>query len=319
MLFLDKKVRLAAVLLATGMLFCASCSKKEGALVTKNRVSQVFTEERMMMGDVELYHYDRHLSEAWNWDGKELYRIDYHDSPPYSEVFFYEGKQISSTIIPAYRIRNEFLYDGRKLERIDCYQRDTLLYSCQFRHNDGKMTAMDVVYYASLEGTPFQKKACSVLFSHVMGDVVGALVAEETVQTNVRRQKKGCKGNYVEHMEFVWDDDDVVVIRSRTDMEEYEISLQYDDKKNPYSQLFGSREMWDGVILGFRMLSEHNVVSATFPPRANEPQYVNYSYRYDGDYPVRRTVTYSYVAASRQDFEETTYSYTRVDEYAYGG
>lgn len=315
MLFHLKKTRYAFVLLTVGTLAFGSCGKREGAPDIRGRLVQVYSEETMMMGESELYHYERHLSEQWNWDGKELYRIDYYDSPPYSEVFFYDGRQISRTTIPAYNIRNEFVYDGRMLERIDCYRKDTLLYSCRFRHEDDRMAGMDI-HHTDNPATSNQKADLFyATFSPLMGEMAGRLLAEDQKRLVESRQKKGCKGGYEEQYDFTWNDDDVTLITHRVGSDLEETELSYDDGRNPYAQLFGYREINTSPVMGFRMLSEHNVISATV--RGNETRVYNCSYQYDGKYPIRRTVTYSYEASDIQTLEETTYSCTHVDEYRY--
>lgn len=302
------------IFVSLSLLLWVSCGKREGAPDSRQRLSQVFSEEWTMMGESEYYHDARHLAERWNWDRKELYRIDYYDSPPYSEVFFYEGKQIIRTTVPAYNIRNEYFYDGRVLERIDCYRKDTLLYSSQFRHNDNRMVGMDVHYQG---GSVASKQEEALLFtgSPLLGDMMVRLLVEDHRRMEAQRQKKGNKSDFEVNYEFTWDDDDVTLITRRVETDIQEIELRYDECRNPYAQLFGYRELNGSVVMGFRMLSEHNIVKATF--RGDAPMVYNCSYQYDGNIPVRRTVTYTYTAADIQTLEETTYTFTHIDEYQY--
>ncbi len=134
------------------LLLLQSCSKKEGVVGSRQRLAQIMFEETQTIGDVMIYDRPLSIGERWNWDGDELYRIDYSDESQFSEIFYYDRRgRISRTTVPAYKIERDFYYDGRTLERIKCYRDGELYCTVVFRHNDKHISGMDWQYESSAE------------------------------------------------------------------------------------------------------------------------------------------------------------------------
>lgn len=295
-----------AVLLS--LLVISSC-RKEGALVKKEKIDYVTTEETIYVGEAIFYHSDKHVSEQWNWDGNELYRVDYRGEKTYSELFYYDNRnRIRRTSIPAYRIVNEFYYDGRMLERIESYKNDTLFCTTSFVHTDGRMTGMKVRMLEN-GNVKMQEYANEGPLKYLAGKEMAALLYSNS------ERKKG-KGNADIEYTFLWQDNNVTRINCFSGDENWIILLEYDDKVNPYNQLFGYNKMNEGIF-GFEMLSKNNITAITMPYRFDENQRFTYTYDYEGSFPSRKVLSFSYMALEEVNWQEVVYSHHYIYEYHY--
>ena len=301
-------------------LFAAWSCRKEGSLVKREKIDFVTTEETIYIGDAIYYHYDKHVSEQWNWDGNELYRVDYRGDKTYSELFYYDNRnRIRRTSIPAHRIVNEFYYDGRMLERIESYKNDTLFCTTSFVHTDGRMTGMKVRYaYEGKSQMCANDSPLKYLVGKEMSDVLCGSVARSDV-SNVEQTAaftKSGKGNANIEYTFLWQNNNVTRINCFSGDENWIILLEYDDKVNPYNQLFGYNKMNEGIF-GFEMLSKNNITAITMPYRFDENQRFTYMYDYEGSFPSRKVLSFSYMALEEVNWQEVVYSHHYIYEYHY--
>lgn len=305
--------------LAAIVLLLASCSKREGVLDKKNRIDAVYVEERHYQ-DNNLYHNTgSYVEEDWHWDGKEMYRIDYRGEHTYSENFFYGSHRcLQRTTVPAYDIRSEFFYDGRQLEHIDFYREDDKYLTVTFLHDDDLLTEIDCQYYQL--ATEADSQIVAILHRHnPIAALLGAEVHSKLEAENAKRLAAQCKrgeGSMLTRYELTWNDDNVSAIRCIDADGTRNIQLTYDDKRNPYRQLFGYREVTD-PLFGFEMLSENNITSIRMPYGRNDNQLFTYRYDYDGDYPTARTLTYSYPTTNSVTFDSVTYKYEKDEKFVY--
>lgn len=301
------------------VLLVASCAKREGVIDKKNRIEEVYAEERHYMDNNLFHSIESYVEEDWHWDGKEMYRIDYRGEHPYSENFFYGSHRcLERTTVPAYNIRSEFFYDGRMLEHIDYYRDDEKYLTVTLLHDGENLTEIDCQYYSL--STESDSEAVAILHKrNPIAALLGAEVHSKLEAENTKRlaaQCKSGKGPMLTRYELTWDGDNVSAIRCIDADGTRNILLSYDDKRNPYRQLFGYREITD-PLFGFEMLSENNITSIRMPYGRNANQLFTYRYEYDGDYPSKRTLTYSYQTISVFSFDSVMYKYEKEERYVY--
>lgn len=302
----SKNLLSIALFVALPLVVCvmAGC-KKEGKLNTKQKIDKVFREESMMMGGEMLYHDAESLSEEWCWDGKELYRIDYYVNHQCSENFFYDGKQIVRTTVPAYGIENRLHYDGRELERIESYIDGELDYTILFSHDDGKISEMRWIYSTSETSENNNNPLLDKMFG-------GELVVAITANNEMLRKRSGRKDDSEIVYHFEWKDGNV----KKVTCGDWQAEMTYDDNYNPYHNLFGENELND-PLFGFEMMSENNIRTITMPFKTYGTIVFTYTYEYEDDFPKRRTLNYSYSAPGISSYEMTSYELTRVEKFIY--
>ena len=309
---MSKIVKLSLTL---ALLFSVSCSKKEGAPDHRYRINNIVAEENHYHDNALFANIPSYVEEDWQWDGDELYRIDYLGDHAYSENFFLDNRdRIIQTTIPAYYIRTMFHYDGRKLERIDIYNHDELYSDMVFVHNDKRLSEIVCNYYMADTTNPALVKISNPL-SAMLQNKVGEIHAMECAKNVEKQLKTNAKQTVSVHYSLTWSDNNVTAINCSTPDGTYTITLTYDNHRNPYSQLFGYREMTDPVY-GFEMLSENNILTITMPYNNIKNQLFTYTYQYDDEYPSRRTLAYSYRSINLT-FDSVTYKYERTETFNY--
>ena len=293
------------------------CSKKEGTPDNKQRIDYISVDEKATLDGQPLYQYDSIKAEKWNWAGNELYRIDYRYSVTYSENIYYDNKdRIVRTTIPAYRQRNDFYYDGRQLDRIETFVADTLSTVLIFVHTDGTLTQIDRVDY-NINQTPntsTSQQLNNSTLSRLMGNDIAAAL---DVAASRRFAKSKAKTSTISY-KLEWDDDDNLthIAYNAADGEEH-IYITYDDKRNPYSELYTSYNL-DQTLFGFAMLSPHNVLTIRMPYGVHQELLFSYTYQYTDDYPTQRKLHYSYTTStSVTDWSEALFEYNRTENFYY--
>ena len=292
-----------------------SCGKRDGVVEDGRRIDSVTAVETQYF-DNEVYGTTgTYVEEKWNWDGDELFRIDYHGLHTYSENFFLDHRgRIYRTTVPAYSITCEYVYDGRNLESIEICRDggSETLGLIVFERGDGRVISR-------IECKQFAEVDTTGIVSDIMNSPLRAIVGHDAAQrlSEVCRdvQAVGRKGAVETTYELTWVDDNVTHIVCRGDKGVREISLTYDDKSNPYSQLFGYRELTD-PIYGFEMLSKNNVLTIRMPYGKIENQLFTYEYRYEKKYPVSRTLTYSYPTIG-PNFDSVVCKHEKKEYYTY--
>ncbi len=291
-------------------LFAVSCQHKDGAPDHRKRIQAVYSESAVSYDDVPFYNIDRHKVQEWKWDGNELYRIDYcEDVTTYSENIFYDRRhRISRTTVPAYGLRSEFAYKGRKLDTIYVYQNDQLSYLLLFTHADRHITSITQHFFA----TP-SEKALAHNPLHIINEQLFDQIPRSKGTSDVVYSLEWNKGN-------------VKSIKTTIDGESTLMRFTYDDKRNPLHDLFllyelqddepGTASLQDGQA-NLLMLSENNILTLT---RAfnNDPNYqFNYSYTYNDKYPETRTVRYQFTRMNNESFQDQTVSVVEKRYYEY--
>ncbi len=288
------------VLITSFVLLLASCGKRDGVLDSRQKIDYILSNETLTCDGEPYYSEDWHLSENWNWDGDELYRIDHYDFKQFSENYFYDShNRISYTTVPAYKIRTDFIYDGKKLQRIECSREETRLYHIDFHHDGKELVGMDLYRENVIEPDTAEEEALKASMSLVFGRDVARMI-----------DVKGGGSKGVVKYAFLWNDGNIT--RIECPEEGWSSEIEYDDKRNPYSQLYGYSET-NNSMYRFEMLSRNNILSLS----QNGLDYA-FSYEYDKkDFPTQRTVTYSYYAINNTTWDSSLFIYTRTEKYYY--
>ncbi|MBO7489342.1 MAG: hypothetical protein J6T88_03595 [Bacteroidales bacterium] len=312
-----KNKTLFVVAAAIGAMLCVSCGPKEGVIGKKHKIDQIMAVDSHYQDDRLLMTTDTYIEQKWNWDGKEMYRIDYHGGEhPYSEVFFYDGRKIIRTTVPAYSIRSEFFYDGRKLERIEVYDKDELYCNMAFIHDGKQLTGISCNYYTvSDTNNAILEKMANPLRS-LVGDEVAMCLNSENCQRIARQKARSSKSSVNVRYEIAWNDDNPTQIVCSDAEGQRTIRLQYDSKENPFYQLYGFHELND-PIFGFAMLSKNNVLAIRMPYKRNNNQLFKYRYEYDGDVVAKRWLSYSYPSVDYTTLDSVTYKFEKAEEFSY--
>lgn len=293
--------------LTLASLLLAGCAK-EGKLDHREKVSEVYATE-LIEHDGAQYHYlDTYLAERWHWSDNELIRIDYSDDATYCEWFYYDARgRLSYTTVPAYGIKNCFVYEGRKLARIDCYRNDELYETLRMTHDGSKLTGIECIP-AVLDTKAVLPSQASPL-KMLMGNDIAVLIEASSGSK--------AKASGVTRYKLKWNDGNVVKMTcSEPDGTTWEARMKYDNKRNPYSEMWGHYEMSD-PLFGFQMLSDNNLTELHIPFKRSQDQLIEYHYTYDGKYPTHRTTTYSYVALSELTWDEIVVKYTKEESINY--
>ena len=294
-----------------------SCGKKEGRVGHKERIDYIVATENIYYDGVLDFSTGEYVGEKWNWDGKELYRIDYGDKMPYSENIFYDKRnRIIRTTVPAYMIRNEFVYDGRMLDHIDCYKNDELFSRTSITHGDNVITSIVCQYFVAEPADTGIVAVAHNPLNAVLGHNVAKLFCCEQARKTLLDKKKGSKDVAVVEYDLSWSDDNLTHITCVSSEGRKEISLSYDDKCNPYKQLYSYHDLNDGVC-GFKMLSENNVTKVIMPYGVLDELVFTYKYEYDGDYPVARTLTYSFPVIDDATWDSVIAKHETVERITY--
>ena len=300
-------LQIVILLLLSAVTF--SCSKKEGKISAKHRLDNVVAIESRYIGNEQIYTTGTYSSEDWHWDGNEAYRIDYGGPGAYSEIFFYDNRhRIAKTTVPAFGIVSEFHYDGRMLEHVDYLKDGSLFSTVSFVHDDEQLTE---IIRTTFVADSVVSRISSSLISSFWGRCDVGQLAQQTRRTNSPKQTQ------TEHFQLTWSNNNVVAIRCSDGVEAYDISVTYDDKKNPYSQLFGYHDM--NIEVGnFKMMSENNITRIVMPYKNYGNTTFDFKYVYDDeDYPSQRTMSYSFPVINTDTWEEVSARCEFTETYSY--
>lgn len=283
------KRRFYLLFLVPLLLILASC-EKDGNPQDRMKIEEIYAEKEVLYNDVHQYTLSNRLVEKWCWDGNTLSRIDYcEDMATYSENFYYNGRnQIVSSTVPAYGLRSEMSYDGRKLSEISVYLDDQLAYVYRFYYEGKQLIRLELS-----QESPVADKACPLISRmHSLHPFSNLLSPKSTTSQT---------------LDFTWDDDNLIAaILSSGQSIPVHYAFDYDDGNNPYYDLL-SLYTFDGGMRSPYLFSKNNIVSIL----CNEDDLnglTTFAYQYGAhDYPTNIVVRHSHQALDEQgDWGEMT-------------
>lgn len=289
------------ILSAAALMLFAAC-QKDGKYNPKEKIAKVSEEYVYSYNDEWNNYYDsvpKHVTEEWTWDGKELSQIAYIDIdydengnivPDGQDIikFTYDGGQLSE--VTGEDGRMVFTYDGKKLQKAELYENSsTAFMTYTFTHDGKKISSITME-----SDMGFDKKGSfsSRLESLLLGNFIPESKSTEKVIKDLHA--KAAKGETIT-MNLTWDGDNVSKISAVTPFGNASINFTYDNKNNPYK---GFALMFGGYgesETGVEFCNKNNItkiVASYVEGDYAETEEENYSYTYDGEWPLSRTEEY---------------------------
>lgn len=311
-----KKTFLFLVFACVAMLF-SSCHK-EGVFNPKKKISKIYTSSSYTFNG-NTTTFDKTLSEEWTWNkNNTLAKIDAHGSlSETTETYTYDKKRVTRidgvstntsgiTGGGTYTYHIEFKYNGKELSEASYYDGNELQTKLIFTHQNGKISKIEL-FEMDLKNMDKNIKAIhSILPEHLYANL-------EKMYKN-RLSKSNTKGDATIIYELTWDKNNISkAVCTAQWIEGYEkdiMEYKYDNYNNPFYG-FLSPEM--GEYSGADYFSQNNITQITTQYQASDSEYEsstdieNYTYTYEGKFPVSCTHTVN--------FSEGSYSTTTEYEY----
>lgn len=237
------------------------------------------------------------LDQVWNWNDKTLSSIDYYYNGAvwYVDQYFYdEDNRIK--MIKEDEDFLEFSYENDLLTTINYYWIDyeELEQTYKLYYDNKKLSKIEFVAYDIPEYKNNHKSNLNPL-SRLIPQ--GAEVLEKQIQ----KLKSSQKGDQKIILEFTWEGKNVsrILAYLEGDNEDVmEATFTYDNKINP---LKGWTQLWFDYVIGtwddeyFTYTNTGNVLTAVYSYKDAGTEYdhiaTEYTYEYDGKYPVKVTAT----------------------------
>ena len=319
-----KKLAFCAAVLATLCLMSA-CSEKEGVYSPKKKIAKVYEASTYIYGYQEdvssVWFYDttsspKTLAEEWTWDGSKLSKITFyetgivHNKGEVSDMitFTYDGKQV--TRIEGYDEYMTITYDGSKLKQVQLFEIDgnKLQATMDFVHDGKKITKINIT--GEDDDIDFTKSSILHLEKVLFRDILPTVDQADRVVAAIGKTVKnnGGKGMTTVSMELTWTGDNVTGISMNYMGMAVTGTFTFDNKNNPYQNfLLGLILTEDGSMIIFNknnvtksvMKMEISFMGQSYTETIEE----NYSYTYDGNWPITRTMKSVYM-----DDEDEGYS-----------
>ncbi|MBP5190892.1 MAG: hypothetical protein J6031_08280 [Bacteroidales bacterium] len=310
----------------------AAC-QKEGTFNPKEKIANVYEEYTSTSAwyngvewEEDTHNQPKALSERWIWDGNLLSKIEYPEiyeidgveaTENYVMTFTYDGKQLVEANSEEERM--VVTYDGKKLNKVDMYwgiqpnsiTEPSVTYTFTY---DGKKISKINVSMSDEDwksnGSRMQKSRMIKMLTQSLlpsaRDAEKLLVAAQKVAA-----KKGAKGSQTGELSLTWDGGNISkIVASYNGVQVATVEYTYDNKKNPYQGfvfgLVGETIPSDEIGLGFA--NENNITKMVMSEFGEEPEVEEYTYTYDGKWPVSVTCSNSYSDEyNRYNYSRTTY------------
>lgn len=263
-----------------------SCEKeKSGVYNPKKKIQKIYYENNG----------EKVLDQVWNWNDKTLSSIDYYYNGAvwYVDQYFYdEDNRIK--MIKEDEDFLEFSYENDLLTTINYYWIDyeELEQTYKLYYDNKKLSKIEFVAYDIPEYKNNHKSNLNPL-SRLIPQ--GAEVLEKQIQ----KLKSSQKGDQKIILEFTWEGKNVsrILAYLEGDNEDVmEATFTYDNKINP---LKGWTQLWFDYVIGtwddeyFTYTNTGNVLTAVYSYKDAGTEYdhiaTEYTYEYDGKYPVKVT------------------------------
>ncbi len=262
------------VILALAVSMSFTSCKKEGVYNPKKKITAIY------------YQYPgtaKMLQEQWTWDGNLLSKIQYYYGGTYSHsnIYKYDGKRLIEVNVDGDIIK--FTYDGSKLAKIEMWSGNNLEMSGVVTHEKSKITEIEFTEYETAIKSGKQNK----MFTALRGFVIPESTVEHMGDFHKKMVAKGGKSSYQYTVDYTYEDGNIVEEKYTQGTYSQTYTYTYDKEKNPfYYLLYGGDSYTD---LEF---SKNNVVNVVATNSDGETSETEFTYVYDGGYPVERTVTY---------------------------
>lgn len=267
------KLTFVIVILAL-VVSCTSC-KKFGKYNPDKKISKIYFENE---------DHNKYLSQVWTWNDNKLDLINHYTSDgnlSYSESFSYTKKGFIDRITSEASY-TQFSYDGNKLVKAQCYSNGKLVEEFDYSYTLGKITRITETYYSDSKAKQ-DVRGFSPLRLLIPQSACERFSAFQAKQSNT-------KGIEIYSYEISWWAfiKDIARIKTTYENESYEVTYDYDNKNNPILNLLNLFVIKDGI----ECFNRNNIVEEKYweyddsERSATSKETVNYSYTYDGDWPI---------------------------------
>ena len=325
---------IAVLTLLTGL---SSCPKeREGKYTPKEKVQSVYQEQTWYQNDEVVRQEAKYKSEEWTWANDQLDSIIYYEQHTYqsedeteiwyekisTQQFTYDkdGRLTKSEIVGYFNIIGftsivaTCEYDGKYLKSITVTEEGEFVESYQFNHNGKQITSFDLTLSNNL--IEKDKKAMQLLdrvnpLRFILDVEIATKVMSTTQECVKRASKADIKANNVVHFDMTWEGDNVSRIAGNYMGPTMQYDITYDNKNNPFYNLFDiANTVYQGFLLS-TPICKHNVTGISLTLTGSEGETsrtksVAITYTYNNkDYPTSRTQN----TTDGDDGYEQTYYY----------
>ena len=292
-----------------------SACQKEGVFNPKKKISKIYTSSSYTV-DGNTTTSNRTLTEEWTWNkNNTLAKTDHHFGLYEStETYTYDKKRVvridgTTTDINfghSYTYRIEFKYNGKELSEAAYYDGDELQTKLVFTHQNGKISKIELVEIGMEDWEKHINSLHTLLPEHLYSGL------EKMYKK--RMSKSNTKDVSSIIWELTWDKDNIsksILTARWVEGDEKDIAeYKYDNFNNPF---YGYLSPEMGEHSGADYFSKNNIIQITTQYLSSDPEdegstdIDNYSYTYEGKYPV----TCTHTETISKD------SYTDITEYEY--
>ena len=292
-----------------------SACQKEGVFNPKKKISKIYTSSSHTV-DGNTTTSNRTLSEEWTWNkNNTLAKIEHHFGLyECTETYTYDKKRVvridgTTTDINfghSYTYRIEFKYNGKELSEAAYYDGDELQTKLVFTHQNGKISKIELVEIGMEDWEKHINSLHTLLPEHLYSGL------EKMYKK--RMSKSNTKDVSSIIWELTWDKDNIsksILTARWVEGDEKDIAeYKYDNFNNPF---YGYLSPEMGEHSGADYFSKNNIIQITTQYLSSDPEdegstdIDNYSYTYEGKYPV----TCTHTETISKD------SYTDITEYEY--
>ena len=286
---------------ALAAMFFTACGEKEGVYNPERKIVKIekttSTIREVRDNPTDEWVFDdssRYINfETWSWDGDNLINIRYSNDGVLAVndellEFEYDGDRIQRLIERNRGLRVEVGYDGRKVETISMYEKDTEVAKAIFSHKRGKVTSIEE------QMLDFLCAKDKELFRRIIGVVIDSDPVSISVD-NTEKSSKNTKSNnfmwYYEWYDFEWDGDNIERVNYYTESRDKKYATfeyDYDDATNPYAGMTYCGFGGDFGEQSFR-LNANNVTRKKTTYSSGETSVQDFSYTYDNGWPLSKT------------------------------
>ena len=288
-----------ALFLSLLMIVFSSCKKEDidGVYDPKKKIDRIYKEN---------LNGEKYLVELWNWDKKQLKSIDQYDSDGKvynTETYSYnDNGQIESVSGDKHDWTAYYHYKDDVLDYVETYFTDFVI---QNEIGDVVDTLKNILAFrvdcfydgeclSKVEFTEFSLFDNRGIITDASFNPLRFVLPERTleaVKTVMKKtsERSSSKEDRVTVLEFEWEGENIKTQKSYTkgsETVEYTETYKYDDKINPYYNLYDS---WSASI--YKKFSNKNNLTYSSYKRENDSSSgeTHHQYEYKGDYPIKRT------------------------------
>lgn len=310
-----KKTLFTLTLLAL-LLGVSSCSKeKEGKFNPKEKLKAVYQEYASYYGG-ELQSIDpKYMSEEWVWDDSQLDRILYYEQSvyePYEDSDYVETEQelvytqlftydrddrvVKSEVLGMVNMTTTCEYEGKYLKSMTVMEDKETIASFLFNRDGDKISSFDLTLsdsYFDMDKQARRQFERILPLRFILSPEQASAVLAVSQSSAAQAAKRGAKGNTVLHLALGWADGNVIQITCDFMGSSILYAFNYDDKINPFYNLFETVSLANNSFLPFAAMSHNNVTGIAFVSQEDGETFTEtetYTYTYNNkNYPTSKS------------------------------